>query len=794
MKKFLLITFFTVLTFCLLLCACQKIQQSQYYVKYVIDGEQYTVIYADFGEKISPPEITEQNNKIFKGWYTTDEYIEKWNFESDVIKDNLTLFGYFSASNEETFNILYYDGETLIHHEKVLSGATTDGSFLPPEKSGYEFMGWLTEQNKYFDFDKAINCDVTLKADRKILNFSIKFFAEGELIRELFFNVNSQNISIPTIPQKEHYSGEWEKFEFELENIVVNAVYIPITYTAVFIADGIEIDKINYTVEDEIKLPNIPQKIGYDGVWTEVLFEGNVTINAIYTPKTFTATYKVGETVIAVREFTVENLSVVPPAVPLRAGYEGKWENKELSAGNITFNAIYAAVKYNITFIADNEIIEIIQFDVENQTFTQPVPPDITGYISKWEDYELVLKDIIVNAVYTPVIYTADFYIEEIKISSVQFTIDDELLQEPQHDNRNGYSFEWSDYSIKAENLKIVGKYTPITYYVTFVVDGEIIAKLEYTVENKNIIEPPLPEKQGYSAEWESYELAFGDITVNAVYTPTETENPDNEKTKDFKFELQDDGTYSVTHYCGENKNLIIPSFYNGKPVSAVKALNFDSAKISKSEIISVEIEDGVTSIENDSFMGFSSLGSVVLPDSLQFIGNNAFAYCPFTEINLSGNILSIGTKAFAFTKIKNISLPDELKIIDDIFYNCSDLGKVILGKNTETIKTNAFFGCSSLTEIILNDNLKTICTHAFKGCASLKNITIPKSVSLIEYEAFFDTALETAVFMKTEGWIFCDENFGYISDANPERLSEPETAAYWLCVVFKSRYWKNEF
>ena len=66
-------------------------------------------------------------------------------------------------------------------------------------------------------------------------------------------------------------------------------------------------------------------------------------------------------------------------------------------------------------------------------------------------------------------------------------------------------------------------------YTITFMADGEVVDTATYYVEDKdNIVEPAVPEKEGYTGAWEAYELTTGDIIVNAVYTeiPVEPEVP----------------------------------------------------------------------------------------------------------------------------------------------------------------------------------------------------------------------------------------------------------------------------
>lgn len=69
-------------------------------------------------------------------------------------------------------------------------------------------------------------------------------------------------------------------------------------------------------------------------------------------------------------------------------------------------------------------------------------------------------------------------------------------------------------------------KYTAIAYTVTFKADGKTVDTQTYTVENKNITEPKVPEKEGYTGKWKDYNLNGGDRTVIAVYEKTGGTDP----------------------------------------------------------------------------------------------------------------------------------------------------------------------------------------------------------------------------------------------------------------------------
>ncbi len=90
------------------------------------------------------------------------------------------------------------------------------------------------------------------------------------------------------------------------------------------------------------------------------------------------------------------------------------------------------------------------------------------------------------------------------------------------------YDGEWQDFTLeKTENQIVNAVYTPIIYTVTFKADGKVVSVADYTVENTNIIVPKVPEKEGFAGEWSEYKLNGGDKIVKAVYTAVTPEpNP----------------------------------------------------------------------------------------------------------------------------------------------------------------------------------------------------------------------------------------------------------------------------
>lgn len=138
-----------------------------------------------------------------------------------------------------------------------------------------------------------------------------------------------------------------------------------------------------------------------------------------------------------------------------------------------------------------------------------------------------------------------------------------------------------------------------------------------------------------------------------------------------------------------------------------------------------VQIPDGIAGIA-DAFYSDSSVETVVIPDSVKYIGEYAFESCSELRCVIFGDQLeTIGNEAFYDCgKITTLFLPNTLKKIDDsAFEHCSSLSLICLPEGLETIGSYSFTSCSSLETVILPNSLRAVGNNAFINCTELKNV-----------------------------------------------------------------------
>ena len=250
---------------------------------------------------------------------------------------------------------------------------------------------------------------------------------------------------------------------------------------------------------------------------------------------------------------------------------------------------------------------------------------------------------------------------------------------------------------------------------------------------------------------------------------------------------LDDNGTLTISG-TGEMENDMYSSpFFN----SNIKSVIIENGVTSIGDYVfeycrsltSVTIGNSVTSIDNRAFAccenldsvyitdlvaylnidGYSPMeyanklylngkrmtGAVTIPDSVTRIVGNAFNGCDsITSITIPDSVTSVGNSAFrGCSGLTSITIPDSVTSVgNSAFSACSGLTSITIPDIVTSIGDDVFEYCSGLTSIILGNGITNIDGNIFSGCSNLAKIVIPKSITEIESGQFSDCSKLTTV------------------------------------------------
>ena len=184
-------------------------------------------------------------------------------------------------------------------------------------------------------------------------------------------------------------------------------------------------------------------------------------------------------------------------------------------------------------------------------------------------------------------------------------------------------------------------------------------------------------------------------------------------------------GDHITTYYYGFDKpagDMVIPAtITHNDTVYTVTRIDF-SAFYECSEITSVVLPNTLTFIGQRSFLSCHGLtGEIVIPDSVTIIGTNAFFYCNnITSVVFGNNLSEIRSYSFAQCySLEHISnFPESLTKLDDgAFDRCGNLcDSVVIPPLVTTIGEHAFAGCN-IPSVVISEGVTTIERGAFSSC-----------------------------------------------------------------------------
>ena len=244
---------------------------------------------------------------------------------------------------------------------------------------------------------------------------------------------------------------------------------------------------------------------------------------------------------------------------------------------------------------------------------------------------------------------------------------------------------------------------------------------------------------------------------------------------EDLTYSVNSSGEITITD-CDKTVTAVeIPAEINGCPVTSIE----DAAFRWCSNLTDITIPESITYIGKEAFSytpwlkarqaenplvivnhividGQTCTGDVVIPDGVTSIANYAFSSdlglatacsTQMTSVTIPDSVTRIGSSAFSGCKgLLRVVLPKSITTIEVAsFYQCSSLTTLTIPQGVTTIKSNAFAACTGLTGLCLPDSLTKIENWAFASCSNLTRITVPASVTSMGESIFRECSIAFA-------------------------------------------------
>ena len=242
---------------------------------------------------------------------------------------------------------------------------------------------------------------------------------------------------------------------------------------------------------------------------------------------------------------------------------------------------------------------------------------------------------------------------------------------------------------------------------------------------------------------------------------------------------------------CGSLTSVEIP-----ESVTRIGAFAFQEC----SKLMDIEIPVDVASIEPYVFLGCNRLTDITIPAGVSSIGAHAFDGCGgLIDITIQARVDSIGPYAFSGCRgLTDITIPESVRSIGEgVFYGCSGLMNVTIPAGVTGISSYTFSGCDGLTSVTLPGGLTSIGMSAFDGCSGLIGVTIPEKVTNIGNSAFSDCSGLTSVKIPAGVTSIGNSTFsncsGLASVIIPEGVTSIGEYAFDNCTQLTDVYYSGE-
>ena len=135
------------------------------------------------GDKLAKPANPTKENCSFLGWYKDAACTSSWEFSTDVVNENITLYAGWSNPGEAVYTVTFdTDGGNEMEPASV-KGNEKAIKPADPVKLGFDFEGWYSDPEKQaaYDFETPVTGDMILYAKWVKAEIALIEFNDAEL-------------------------------------------------------------------------------------------------------------------------------------------------------------------------------------------------------------------------------------------------------------------------------------------------------------------------------------------------------------------------------------------------------------------------------------------------------------------------------------------------------------------------------------------------------------------------------------------------------------------------------------
>ena len=667
---------------------------AEYEISYEYDGaeevEDAPTSYTMLDDDIDLPEPTKVGY-TFLGWCETEELLNPTKKLASGSTGDMTYYAKWQVNEHK----ISFESNGGTQYEDLDFEYNGNVELPTPERTGYQFLYWSTEENmqhKYVgDFDE--DTDLTLYA-RWMVNGNAPYtvLVYKQNLDGTYSMTPSETITLDAQPETTVQAQNYGYAGFNDPNYLPSGlvvsdgslklkVFYPRATYQIQYYDGNNWQYYYFKYEEKVEVPE-PSKVGY--VFTgwnmeipEKMPSYNFGISATWQANLYKVTFDVnGGDALAKAEYMYGQQVELP--TPTFAGYEfAGWycEGRKVENGNwsylkdVTLVANWATLSDDFVFAQVEDHLELVSYKGSDTEITVPTIAD-----------GVLVKAIGANA------FDGNTTIEKIILQNGITSLGDSAFA-----NMTALKEIMLPGSVTSYGSDLL---TGSNNIESITIASNFNKQLRYLFGN-NIANVP--------ASLIKIKYATGCTDVNSTMWANEKLKNEGEP---IVLELADDWT-SVPAYAFQNcsgiKSLIIP--------------------------------EGVQYINDYAFERCQKLEKVVLPNSLIQINSYVFRNCNLlSDINLEEctSLTQISYQAFYdCDAITELTLPENLKRLSGYaFCEMDGLEKVNFNNKITNIEYDCFESCRKIKTIELPSSLNYVSDSAFNNCVSLILVIIPKGIN----------------------------------------------------------------